>query len=166
VTVLTNARYCLWRTVNIVVLRTQYNQVDTAKWRAKKAKTKAVPLHATKALDGGEWSASRPGRALTPGKGSPVPIVQEAGWAPEPTWTQRLKEKFFRLCRGPNLGRQPVARHYTVWATRPKQRAQPENRLHHISRTIHCLITINYVTHNGYRGYTVGPTMKPIVAQV
>jgi len=36
------------------------------------------------ALDGGEWSASRPGRALPPGKGPPVPIVQEAGWAPEP----------------------------------------------------------------------------------
>jgi hypothetical protein len=28
----------------------------------------------TSALDGGEWSASGPGRALTPGKGPPVPI--------------------------------------------------------------------------------------------
>jgi hypothetical protein len=28
----------------------------------------------TSALDGGEWSASRPGRALPPGKNSPVPI--------------------------------------------------------------------------------------------
>jgi hypothetical protein len=44
----------------------------------------------TSALDGGEWSASRFGRALPPGKGSPVPIGQEAGWAPEPVWTQRL----------------------------------------------------------------------------
>jgi hypothetical protein len=33
----------------------------------------------TSALDGGECSASRPGRALPPGKGPPVPIVQEAG---------------------------------------------------------------------------------------
>jgi hypothetical protein len=32
------------------------------------------------ALDGGEWSASRPGRALPPGKGPPVHAVQEAGW--------------------------------------------------------------------------------------
>jgi hypothetical protein len=48
----------------------------------------------TSALDGGEWSASRPGRALPPGKGPPVPIVQEAGWAPEPVWTQRLEEKY------------------------------------------------------------------------
>jgi hypothetical protein len=27
--------------------------------------------------------------------GPPVPIVQEAGWAPEPVWTQRLEEKSF-----------------------------------------------------------------------
>jgi hypothetical protein len=70
----------------------------------------------TSALDGGEWSASRPGSALPPGKGTPVPIVQEAEWAPEPVWTHRLEEKLFRLCRGSNLDRpvvQPVARHYT-----------------------------------------------------
>jgi hypothetical protein len=41
----------------------------------------------------GEWSESRPGRGLPPGKGTPVPIVQEGGWAPEPVWTQRLEEK-------------------------------------------------------------------------
>jgi hypothetical protein len=33
---------------------------------------------ATSALDGGEWSASRLGHGLTPGKGPLVPIVQEA----------------------------------------------------------------------------------------
>jgi hypothetical protein len=33
----------------------------------------------TSALDGGEWSASRPCHAIPPGKGPPVPIVQEAG---------------------------------------------------------------------------------------
>jgi hypothetical protein len=47
----------------------------------------------TSALDGGKWSASRPGRALPLGKGPPVSIVQEAGCAPEPVWTQRLQEK-------------------------------------------------------------------------
>jgi hypothetical protein len=51
----------------------------------------------TSALEGGEWSESRPGRALPLGKGPPVPIGQEAGWAPEPVWTQRLEEKFFAL---------------------------------------------------------------------
>jgi hypothetical protein len=39
------------------------------------------------------WSASRPYRALPPGEGPTIPIVQEAGWAPEPVWTQRLEEK-------------------------------------------------------------------------
>ena len=40
----------------------------------------------TAALEGGEWSAARPGRTLPTGKG-PVPILQEAGWAPGPVWT-------------------------------------------------------------------------------
>jgi hypothetical protein len=49
----------------------------------------------TSALDGGEWSASPLIRALAPGKGPPVPIVHEAGWASEPVWTQRLEENSF-----------------------------------------------------------------------
>jgi hypothetical protein len=36
----------------------------------------------TSAPDGGGWSAPRPGR-FTSGK-DPVPIVEEAGWAPGP----------------------------------------------------------------------------------
>jgi hypothetical protein len=74
-----------------------------------KGEDKAVPLRSieahlgdrtyssysflTSALEGGEWPASRPGRALPPGKEPPVPTVQEAGWAPEPVWTQRLELK-------------------------------------------------------------------------
>jgi hypothetical protein len=52
-----------------------------------------------------------PAALLPPGKGPPVPIVQEAGWAPEPVWTQRLEEKSFCPCRGSNPDRpvvQPV----------------------------------------------------------
>jgi hypothetical protein len=49
----------------------------------------------TSALHGGERSASLPVRALVPGKGPPVPIVQAAGWAPEQVRTQRLDEKSF-----------------------------------------------------------------------
>jgi hypothetical protein len=42
------------------------------------------------------WVVSvTPRPRFAPGKGSPVPIVQETGWAPEPVWTQRLEEKFF-----------------------------------------------------------------------
>jgi hypothetical protein len=41
-----------------------------------------------------------------PGKEPPVPIVQEAGWAPEPVWSQRIEEKFF----APAGDRIPIAR--------------------------------------------------------
>jgi hypothetical protein len=46
----------------------------------------------TLALDGSEWSLC-PSRTLAPGKGLLMPIVQEAGWASELVWTQRLEEK-------------------------------------------------------------------------
>jgi hypothetical protein len=36
---------------------------------------------------------------LPPGKGPPIPTVQEAGWAPEPVWTQRLEEKLIPLVK-------------------------------------------------------------------
>jgi hypothetical protein len=49
----------------------------------------------TSALDRNEWSASRHGRALAPGKGLQVPTGKEAGWAPEPVWTQKLEENPF-----------------------------------------------------------------------
>jgi hypothetical protein len=55
----------------------------------------------TLALDGGEWSASRTSGALPPGKGPLVPFVQEAGWAPEPIRTQRLKEKSIAFAGDP-----------------------------------------------------------------
>jgi hypothetical protein len=93
-------------------------------------KVKAVPLHATKPLGGrgaiapthlnlgtiwGEWS-SHLSCTLVPGKRLPVPTVQEARWAPESVWTQRLEEKSFHLCWGSNIDRpviQPIARQYT-----------------------------------------------------
>jgi hypothetical protein len=86
-----------------------------------------VPLHAevalggerryssysflTSALEGGERSASRPGRALPPGKEPPVPTVQEAGWPPEPVWTQRLEEKSSASVGDRNLAVQSIVRH-------------------------------------------------------
>jgi hypothetical protein len=53
-------------------------------------------------------SGQRHARAavLPPGKGPPVPIGQEAGWAPESVWTQRLEEKSF----APAGDRTPIAR--------------------------------------------------------
>jgi hypothetical protein len=68
----------------------------------------------TSALDGGEWSASLPGRALPPGKGPPVHIVQDAGWASELVWTQRIEEKSFAPAGDRTPVVQPVVRHYTA----------------------------------------------------
>jgi hypothetical protein len=51
-----------------------------------------------------------PAALLPPGKGSPVRIVQEAGWAPEPVWTQRIEEKSF----APAGYRNPIARSMTI----------------------------------------------------
>jgi hypothetical protein len=59
----------------------------------------------TSAVDGVSGQRHGPGRALTPGKRPPVPIVQEAGWAPEPVWTQRIEEKSF----APAGDRTPIA---------------------------------------------------------
>jgi hypothetical protein len=56
-----------------------------------------------------------PAALLPPGKGPPVPIVQEAGWAPEPVWTQRLQEKSFAPAGDRTPVVQPVVRHYTAW---------------------------------------------------
>ena len=68
----------------------------------------------TAALEGGEWSAARPGRILPPGK-DPVPIVQKAGWAPGPVWTaENLAPPGF----DPRTA-QPVVSRYTDLATRP-----------------------------------------------
>jgi hypothetical protein len=44
----------------------------------------------------------------------PVPIVQEAGWAPEPDGTQRLAEKAFAPAGDRTPVVQPVVRHYTA----------------------------------------------------
>jgi hypothetical protein len=86
-------------------------------WRRLGERTYSSYSFTTSALDRDKWSASRPGRALPPGK---VPIVQEAGWAPHKCWTQMPEEKSFRLCRVSNVDRpvvQSVVRHYTAWAT-------------------------------------------------
>jgi hypothetical protein len=72
----------------------------------------------TLALEGGEWSATRPGRSLPPGK-DPVPVVQKAGWAPGPVWTGAES-------LDPPPGYDPrtfqsVVSSYTDWATGPKK---------------------------------------------
>jgi hypothetical protein len=67
----------------------------------------------TLALDGGEWSVSHSSHALPPGKRPLVPIGQEAGWAPEQVWTQKLEEKSLAPAGDLTSIAQSVARHYT-----------------------------------------------------
>jgi hypothetical protein len=68
----------------------------------------------TSALDGGEWSASRPGRAFTPGTHC------TGGWVdPRAGLNTEDRGKILCSCRGSNPDRpvvQPVVRHYTAWA--------------------------------------------------
>jgi hypothetical protein len=110
------SRYLRINRSQTVVLLLNLNELKKAKqshytpwWHLGGERRYSSYSFLTSALDGGEWSASRPGHALHPGKGPPVPTGQEAGWASEPVWTQTLQEKS-------NLDRpvvQSVARHYT-----------------------------------------------------
>ena len=68
----------------------------------------------TTALEGGKCSAVQTGRTFTPGK-KPIPIVQEAGWAPGPVLAGGKSRP------PPEIDPrtiQPVVSHYTDWATR------------------------------------------------
>jgi hypothetical protein len=71
----------------------------------------------TSALDTGEWSASRPGRVLAPGKGPPPSTHCTGGWVGlRAGLGTEVRGNIFRLCRGSNLDRpvvQFVARHCT-----------------------------------------------------
>jgi hypothetical protein len=68
-----------------------------------------TPPFLTSALDGGEWSASRPGR-FTPGEIAPW-------WAPVSVWTLWRREKSCHARnRTPTV--QPVARRCADWAIR------------------------------------------------
>jgi hypothetical protein len=70
----------------------------------------------TSALDGGEWSVSRPGGDLTPGKDPQYPLDRRLGEPQSRSGRRGYRKNPFRLCRGSNLDRpvvQPVARHYT-----------------------------------------------------
>jgi hypothetical protein len=59
----------------------------------------------TSALEGGEWSASRPGRALPPGK-EPPGTHCTGGWVgPRAGPDAEVRGKILCLCRGPNPGR-------------------------------------------------------------
>jgi hypothetical protein len=98
-------------------MRPERNLVKVSRytpWRRMGERSYSSYSYLTSAPDGGEWSASRPGSALPPGKGPLVPTGYEAGWVPEPVWTQGLEEKSSAPAgiRTPIV--QPVVRHCTA----------------------------------------------------
>jgi hypothetical protein len=69
---------------------------------------------ATSALDGGEWSASRPGRTLPPRKGLPATRWTGGYAGPTAGLATEATGKILCLCEGSNLDRpvvHSVARH-------------------------------------------------------
>jgi hypothetical protein len=48
-------------------------------------------------------------------KKAPLPIVQEAGWASEPVWTQSIEENSFCFCRGSNPSSDLPVRSQTLY---------------------------------------------------
>jgi hypothetical protein len=62
-------------------------------WRRLGEKMYSSYSFSTSALDGVSGQCHATAEFLPPGKGPPVPIGQEVGWAPEPVWTQRPEEK-------------------------------------------------------------------------
>jgi hypothetical protein len=68
----------------------------------------------TSALDGGGWSASRPGRTLLPGKGHGTHWI--GVWVGlKLVWTQRLEENYFASAGDRTPVVQSVVRHYFGW---------------------------------------------------
>jgi hypothetical protein len=59
----------------------------------------------TSALDGGEWSASRPGRAFTPGERTPGTYCTEGWVGPRAGLDTEDRGKIVCACRGSNPGR-------------------------------------------------------------
>jgi hypothetical protein len=77
-----------------------------------------APTHSRpRELDRGEWSASRPGRALPPGERTPGTYCT-GGWVgPRAGLDTEVRGKILCPRRGSNADRpvvQPVVRHYTA----------------------------------------------------
>ena len=110
----------------------------------------------TAALEGGEWSAARPGRTLLPGK-SRYPFYR------------RLCGPQGRSGRPENLGPtgirsrtvQPVASHYTDYATQPTRALVPSSKIwnYEAAQCGHCDKPFCcHVFHRRHRPYTLQET--------
>jgi len=72
----------------------------------------------TATLEGGEWSAARPGRTLPPGKNRYPFYRRLGGLQGRSGWAENLVPTGIR-----SRTVQPVVSRYTDWATRPKEHA-------------------------------------------
>jgi hypothetical protein len=80
------------------------------------------PLHSM-----GMSGQFRASTSLTSEKESPIPIVQEDGWALEPVWSLWRREKYLAFAGNWTPVVQLVARRYTDWAI-PDPDYNSENR--------------------------------------
>jgi hypothetical protein len=88
-------------------------------WRRLGGEEYSSYSFSTSALDGGEWSASRPGRSFTPGERSPGIHCTEGWVGPRAGLDTEVTGKILCPCRESNPDRpvvQPVVRHYTALA--------------------------------------------------
>jgi hypothetical protein len=118
-------RICLFWSLSIILEDGQYNKTVNCPtihlWRLTGERRYNSYSFTTLAWDASELSASLTSCALPLGKGPRVPTGQEAGWALEPVWTQRLKEESSLPLLGikPRLPGRPVHSQTLYWLSYP-----------------------------------------------
>jgi hypothetical protein len=107
----------LFCNVNQVAIPAEVSKVKQSlytPWRRLGERRYSSYSFSTSALDGGEWSASRPGRAFTPGERTPGTHCT-GGWvSPRAGLDTEARGKILCPCQGSNPDRpvvQPVVRH-------------------------------------------------------
>jgi hypothetical protein len=116
----TNSVYKISYLTRVLILSSHWHQQSLyTPWRRLGERRCSSYSFTTSALDGGESSASRPGRDFTPGERTPGTQCT-GGWVgPRAGLDTEVIGKILCPRRGSNPDRpvvQPVVRHYTAWA--------------------------------------------------
>jgi hypothetical protein len=102
-----------------VVNKVKVKQSLYTPWRRLGGEEYSSYSFTTSALDGGEWSASHPRRALPPGERTPGTHCTWGWVGPRAGLDTEARGKILCPCRVSKPDRpvvQPVVRHYTAWA--------------------------------------------------